>query len=207
MLHEYFLRGAAIYCMENQEVVDLLIPVFFPRGNPQVVSPDQMSFIGVQARVRIDFMGETDKTGLVSGVFGLPCVAGKDPFVLWCCEFGKPDLIDKKPVHFDVKAVRPSRTPPPSPQKKRKRTHPGVPAPVVADSSTKREEVGGFAVFTQRLTVTHILGSDKIETSGGSAFKKLLASSFDPSLSTDIHDADRAYVREMFNSLSFSPSS
>ncbi len=63
MLVEGFLRGVAIYCMKNQPVIDLCIPVFFPgAGKSDLINPSTVSAVVIKITLKEQFESESGFT-------------------------------------------------------------------------------------------------------------------------------------------------
>ena len=66
MLKEFFIRSAAIYCVENQQVTDIIVPVYHPSRGP--VSEESMSAIPIQARLHRGSISKSVKSSWLQTV-------------------------------------------------------------------------------------------------------------------------------------------
>ena len=208
MLVEAFLRGVAVYCMENQPVIDLCIPVFFPGAEKTgLVSPSNLSAVVIQIKLQEQFESETFKLNWVEDVLDLPFFADASPakpFVSIFCEFGEVNAVgDPRQQELNVRAITQR----------------------YFDSSNKREADGkivrrtqaevntstqarGYAVFVRGLSVCDLsIWVADPEESVLKAFRRLLAASTDPAESDDVNPEVHGHIKKMFESITYHCSS
>jgi hypothetical protein len=202
MLFQAFLRGVAIYCMENQPVIDLCIPIFFP-DETGVVKCSTMSCLVIKIKLQEHFESENFKLNWLQDVLELSICANASavkPFVSVFCEFGKPEALggpsQKGP---DVRAIRQGFFEP-----SHKRQADGSRVRLVQTPFHFSAPVKGYAVFIRGLSVgdLSIWGVDS-EDSVLKAFKRLLSASTDPAESPDVNPEVHAHIKQMFNSIAY----
>ena len=94
MLKEYFLRASAVYCVENQAVIDLAIPaadLLTDDGayDKKAVSDEVMSTIGIQVRLKGAYASSGALSEWVTRLRKLPFLkTAKKPFLGIFLEFG-----------------------------------------------------------------------------------------------------------------------
>jgi hypothetical protein len=172
MLLENFIRGSGIYCRENQEAVDALVPVVYATSKKDVFGVEQTKAILVQARLRKRYQSPKDKEKWLKSVANLDLVksASKDsPWVALFLELGGPE--DKG----DNGGQRPKK-------------HRGLPFEIM-------ERDFGYAIFVRMNRLSQIDPSLK---NADSAFQRLLESTIDPADSSNIPEEFQPAIRQMF---------
>jgi hypothetical protein len=90
MLFGHFLRGAAIYCKENQVGIDLVLPMYLDNDLNKSLDDKSISGIVIQARLRKSFSSILDNTAWYHSVQEFDFLAGK-PFIALYIEYGPLD--------------------------------------------------------------------------------------------------------------------
>jgi hypothetical protein len=187
MLVEFFIRGSAIVCRNNEGVVDIIIPVFFPLFEGDIISADRMGSIVVQVKLRANFCSESEKVQWLDHTDDLAFLVNSDvPSVGIFCEFGSQSAESFAPNASDLPKTRRDDS-----------ARFGTPKLVVFDRRMDTVSSGGchYGLFIRRLSVSDIFPLDR---QAQEAFQRLLESTIDPSESKNVDILFRKDIREMF---------
>jgi hypothetical protein len=197
MLRDFFLRGAGIYCMERQQVVDLAVTVHFPsKAAGGTCHEETMSVIVAQVKLQRNFLSRKVKEAWLSTVpsLGLSGAGGgQTPFVAIFMEFGHFEKYVEEPGSVRIRPVYSSSFKPAdeSPiRKTRKMT-----------TTRAVPDIIGFGIFTKRPRLSEILPAGRYTPQTDVLLRKLLVSAVDPASSASVATRDRAAVSQMFRDL------
>ena len=199
MLWEAFLRGVAIYCMENQPVIDLVIPFMARKG--AYLSESVLSAIVIQIKLRKTFESENFKMSWLDNVLDLDLLnedaTSSNPFVAIFCEFGSSEDLDNTALAaaLEARAVNQKQK-----ATTRKRGIDGEPLEVTKPFMVPGSPTRGYALFTKGLSVLDLASDDM---AAHEAFKRLVASLSDPSKSSDITEDNHVQIEDMFRTIAY----
>jgi hypothetical protein len=182
MLFQYFIRSSAIYCMENQEVVDLIIPLYDCPLRSGYVSPDSavreenISAIVVQMRLRGEKTSDTVKNAWSTRITQLGYLNDALPVVGIFCELTGSKI---QGSGLDM-----------------------YPTVKITDGSAGKRKLNvtrehkGFAIFTRGLKPSDILTNTTPAVD--LAFKNIISGLVDPSKSVAVPLEFRAEIPKFF---------
>jgi hypothetical protein len=184
LLKEYFLRSSAIYCVENQCLVDLIVPVYFPSRGP--LSADNMTALLVQVKLHRANVPNAVKSAWLHELNSLG-LSDDLPLLGIFIEFGHfAEYLDKPGSVFMRTAVERST----EPVAKKRKTRAG--------HTASAKPSGVFGIFCKRLRMSHISGD--LEDTDRSV-QALITSLVDVSSAYDVLPEIRACVPKMYSDL------
>ena len=182
-LVEFFIRGSALVCKNNEDLIDIVIPIFYPRSEEEPISSDRMGAIVIQVKLRTNFLPESDKVDWLEKTSSLHYLNSSEvPSVALFCELG-----EARDAEFSVPSTGHS---------------PVVETPTRLSSQLQVVDHGSnetkgclFGLFSRRLSVEDIFSAD---VAAQESFRRLLESIVDPSDCMNVDELFRKDIRKMF---------
>ena len=181
MLKEFFIRSAAIYCVENQQVTDIIIPVYHPSRGP--VSEASMSAIPIQARLH---RGSISKGVKYSWLKTVPSLAlhGEFSVASIFMDFGHFKDYSDKPSSLFMESFELTKT---------------FPEPPVKVGPGQVEGPRCYGFFPKRLKLTDICKSQSDDVN--KVMQQLITSFLDVSVAHDVEAEVRDQIPKMYEDL------